>query len=250
MPIGSKIRCTGIRLKIATLCVLGVGFMAQVPAISASASSPQTWNAATDFGAHPSMNPAPDKYGNPGVWSWMSGTVNTPSTYKLLPDYNSKSQNKSACGVKTESWVSSTSSGDPAVFYNAGAKVEEGQDICAPGDVLGGHKLFMAPGSIPNGNVSVDGVIGWDSPITGMVTVSAKVQDINFGACSGGISWELDHGTTTLVGPTVGTGNAKQTFGPLSVSVIAGQSLYLEVGVASGANGECDDSLVKLKIVS
>jgi hypothetical protein len=47
-------------------------------------TSAERWDATTDFAAHPTVNPAPDRYGHGRVWSWMQGSFDTPSSYRLV----------------------------------------------------------------------------------------------------------------------------------------------------------------------
>jgi hypothetical protein len=92
---------------MALLAVSGIVLLTIVPAVSANAlptinrkvDTAKTWNMAGDFVANPKLNPAPDKYGDKGVWSWMYGSTNTPSSYRL-DGYESPSALKAACGVK------------------------------------------------------------------------------------------------------------------------------------------------------
>jgi hypothetical protein len=91
-------------------------------------------------------------------------------------------------------------------------------------------------------------VVGWTSPINGEVSISGKIKGID--PDDSGITWELDHGTTVVAGPTNESGEAASAIGPLSVSVKKGQSLYLEVADGSSGGGGADEVLTTFTITS
>ena len=36
------------------------------------------------MGRNPSLNPAPDSYGDKGVWTYLGGMLNQPSTFRVF----------------------------------------------------------------------------------------------------------------------------------------------------------------------
>ena len=76
------------------VAVLAITALMTTPA---GASATKVWDATHDFGKSPTVNPAPDKYHNAGVWSWEYGTANTPGTYQL-GQFVSPATLKSECG--------------------------------------------------------------------------------------------------------------------------------------------------------
>jgi hypothetical protein len=214
----------------------------------AGATSTKTWNATADFGKHPTVNPAPDKYHHPGVWSWEYGTVNTPSTY-TLGNYQSPATIKADCGSKVKKfygWQAPAGIEDGAtVVYNKGATVTPGQNTCAPRDTFAKKTLFMGPSFE---STSADSIIAWKSPVTGTVSVSGSITGVD--PDETGVTYELDQGTTVLVGPSLESSDTTANFSEPSISVTSGQSLYFEVGDGPSGDGGADVVAVTLSIRS
>jgi hypothetical protein len=211
-----------------------VAVIALVPASSASAGTSKHWNVRAAFAKNPTLNPAPDAYGNPGVWSWMYGSPNTPSTYALDTLHTSE------CGASHIAWLDQNS--NPFVRYNPGKSLT---GFCGTSDVWPKHTILVAPGCYCYGTGGIDSIIGWTSPITGRVRVEGTVQGSN--PNEQGITWELDQGATILLGPNPENDDQVADIGPISVSVTAGQSLYVEIG-NGGDEGAFDDAVLGLTI--
>jgi hypothetical protein len=167
---GREAVATGASRLVALLVVVLGTLMLTV---TASAKAEQTWDLTHDYGAHPESNPAPDQYGDTGVWSFMYGSADTPSSY-ALGSYISPAQTKASCG-RTGFYVWDKAGALPEIAYNAGPMIKEGQDPCEPHAKLATETVSMAP-EIPG---SMSAVVGWKSPITGTVTVSGSVARID-----------------------------------------------------------------------
>jgi hypothetical protein len=237
-------------LWLTVLSLLGGVVLSGLTAIPASAST-KTWNMTTDFAAHPTLNPAPDQYGDSNVWSWMYGTTNTPSSY-MLDTLTSPSTYKASCGVKgVYLWgypISATSSTDPSLTYSK-KTIPAGADTCAPRDSFKKDTMYTSPGcTCTDGTDGLDMIVGWASPIKGNVTVSGEIKGID--SEETGVTWELIKGTTVLAGPTNEGSDTASAIGPLSVSVKKGQSLYLEIADGPSGGGVSDELLTKFIITS
>ena len=201
----------------------------------------QTWDLTTDYASHPQVNPAPDQYGNPGVWSWESGLPGQQSTYKML---TSDPDAYTHCDV-SNIYTWNDNGTNPFVSYNAGATIP---GFCGYAETWNSHTVFVSSGAASTGgDQDVDAIIAWNPPVSGEVTVSATIEGIN--TYEPGITWELYQGDTDLTGPITETGNRLSTIGPMSVTVTKGQPLYLEIG-AGDTNGEFDDSALTFTIKS
>ena len=201
----------------------------------------QVWDLTTDFASHPQLNPAPDQYGNPGVWSWEYGTAGQQSTYQMLTfDHNLDSQCNDG---NLYTWDDNEK--NPFVDYNAGPTIP---GFCGYAETWTSHTLFVSPGSESTGGTQgLDSIIAWNPPVSGEVTVSATIKGIN--TYEPGIIWQLYQGDTDLTGPITETNNQLSTIGPMPVTVTSGQPLYLEIG-AGDTNGEYDDCALTFTIMS
>jgi hypothetical protein len=200
----------------------------------------KVWDLTTDFASHPELNPAPDQYGDAGVWSYEYGTAGQQSTYELDTGY--KWVNPACTYPNVYIWANNGS--NPFVAYNSGPTIPA---FCGFAENWNGHTIIVSPGADSSGGSGVASIIGWKSPLTGEVTVSATIQGIN--TYEPGITWELYQGGEDLTGPITETNNQLSTIGLVSVSVTSGQSLYLEIG-AGGTGGEFDDCTLTFTIES
>ncbi|HEY4811307.1 MAG TPA: hypothetical protein VIH71_09645 [Solirubrobacteraceae bacterium] len=227
--------------------VAGIGValsLMWLPAI-AMASKPRTWDVTRDFAAHKRVNPAPDKYKNPAVWNWLYGEADIPSSYHLMETFFPPATIRKECGVRGFSEWNSTSDlfGLPVVLFNAGPTVERGAAPCAPSAEYPTKTFFMHP---DNGS-SLASVVGWKSPVNGVVTVSGSVRPTDSNVQ--GVVWQLDQGETILLGPSEKADTSETTFGPVTVAVTTGEFLYF--GMSRGAGGgSYDTTAVTLHIVS
>jgi hypothetical protein len=197
------------------------------------------WNLATDFASHPSLNPAPGQYGDSSVWSYEYGTAGQQGTYEL----DTRNNIDSNCNVKNVyQWTNKGQ--NPFVAYNAGPTIDA---FCGLAENWNGHTIIVSPGASSSGGSGVASIIGWKSPITGEVTVSATIKGIN--PSEPGITWELYQGGENLTGPIIETSDRLSTIGPVNVAVTSGQSLYLVIGAGS-TDGQFDDCALTFTVES
>jgi hypothetical protein len=141
--------------------------------------------------------------------------------------------------------------GTPAVWYNAGPTVEEGQDLCAPMATLPTKTVFMH-GALAGSTKSpkfLDAVVRWKAPITGTVTFAGSVRPVDSFVRDSGISWQFDKGQVILASGEIKEDNL-MAFGPLEVSVVSGEYFNLELGRAPGTYGNNDSTAVTLTVTS
>jgi hypothetical protein len=201
----------------------------------------QAWDLTSDFASHPQLNPAPDQYGNPGVWSWEYGRTGQQSTYKML---TSDPGAYTRCRV-TNIYDWDDNGTNPFVSYNAGPTIAR---FCGYAETWNSHTVVVSSGAASTGgDQDLDAIIAWNPPVSGEVTVSATIEGINTN--EPGITWELYQGNTDLTGPITETGDQLSTIGPMSVTVTKGQPLYLEIG-AGETFGEFDDCALTFTIRS
>ena len=201
------------------------------------------WDLTQAFAEHPEENPLPDQFNNPGVWRWMSGEADTPTSYVLMENFHPSTEIEEACGVKGFfEWTKEVSLFSlPAVFYNSGPTLAKGENGCAGSARYPTKTFFMHP---DNGS-SLASIVGWQSPITSVVTISGSVQPTD--SHTEGIIWQLDQGSAILLGPTGEASDSLTSFGPTTVSVNAGESLYFEIGRGK-RGGSFDTTAVTLDI--
>jgi hypothetical protein len=240
-----------VRLHRAHLLVLaallGTVLSAGLLTTTASAVTAKTWTIGeTLVKGTGHLNPAPDRFKDKAVWSYMWGEADTPSSYVLDKSYANAKQEKRNCGTQEFRVWRGAGSLPPGMWFNAGPAVEEGQDRCAPLAHYPADSFFMHPGL--EAGPSNYAVARWKSPITGTITLSGSVQVIDAGVS--GVAWQLDNGSAILAGPGEMRDTSRAVFGPLTIQVVAGESLYLEVGRAAGVSGSNDGTEVSLTITS
>src|ERR1700729_3635834 len=156
---------------LSAFSALVVGAGGFMPLSAATASTGQAWNLTSDFASHPTLNPAPDQYGNPGVWGWKYGMAGMPSTFKLLDKTDDP-----GCGVKNiHSWQYNSDL-NPNVSYNPGPAIP---NWCGSNETWPTHTVLIAPGDTAQGTGNIDSIVDWKSPITASVHVSITIQGIN-----------------------------------------------------------------------
>jgi hypothetical protein len=207
-------------------------------------TQPETWNLASEFPTT-MKNPATDEHGNKKVWLFATERANG-AEYKRMKDFEGPAKLEAECGLK-ESYLFGSGS-TPAILYNGGPTLEEGQNPCAPSATYRTKTVIVGPGHLGTPDYAV---VGWKSPITGSVTVSGSVEpvDSNVFQPASGIEFLLDYGSTVLAGPTESHEDSEIPFGPLSVSATRGHYLYLKVGAAAWpSNGAWDSTAITLTI--
>ena len=196
-----------------------------------------TWDLAADFQLSPNQaNPAPDRYGNPGVWSYRTGLRGDPATYLLMSTFTDARHEID--GLETWSGTSLPPDFVPHVGINASG---------ADADYLGIHW--------PAGRILVhphDGlhaaVIAWTSPITDNVNVRGRAKLAQLPGCGNGISWSIWRGYDPLLGGVVPPGEPAERW-QTRVAVEEGETIYLIIDARSG-NFTCDSTDLGLKITA
>ncbi len=215
-----------------------------ISSTTAIAATPKTWDLVKESRAHRNENPIPDKNKVPETWSWMYGEADTPSSDLLLEHLHTPPEIKAVCGVRGfYEWNTGPGiAALPAVFYSIGPAVPRGGNACAPSAEYPRKAFFMHP---DNGS-SLAAVVRWKAPVTRTFAVSGSIQPMDSNVQ--GIVWQLDKGSTILAGPSEKTDDTLTSFGPITVAVSAGESLYLEMtkGIAGGS---FDTTSVTLRIV-
>jgi hypothetical protein len=91
-------------------------------------------------------------------------------------------------------------------------------------------------------------VVGWTSPVTARVTMTASFQSAQLVNCGNGIQWTLDRGAATLIRAQVTPLQTGEGFSiPLSVQVK--QTFYLTIN-SYQQDYSCDSTLVAWTIAT
>ena len=198
-----------------------LGFRNQGECVSLAAHGGHIWNLADDFllSATPE-NPAPDSEETPEVWYFLSSTglEHDPATYELYTNYTVFDANR-------EGW--------------------DGGALVPTVSILKGiHRVFVHPGD------GVLTVVGWRSPVTGVVLVRGLFEDDRSQTCPGGdgVQWAIDASTgasTTTLASGVLVADASAGFA-LSTAVTEGDFLYFSVD--PNTNDLCDTTFLDLTI--
>jgi hypothetical protein len=217
--------------------------VAPVQGAPAQQSTCTSWNLATDFQISPNQaNPNPDSCGNPAVWYFYGGNPNY--THVLLQTFTSDFLSINGLEAWMGPHFSQPNDLLPVIGTNATGVVQHPSTITWPADVILVHPY--ATGGL---------TVGWQSPVTGIVSVTGGVTDLDAN-CGNGINWFIAHGTTTLASGGYPNGG-KQPFANgqggsslASVSVTAGDFLYVVVGPGKNNDFGCDSTELDLTITS
>jgi len=212
------------RMSVGTVIVFAL-VAALVPVAAQAGTAGKVWNAAADFQVFPNQaNPGPDSYGNAGVWSYLhsDATVHDPSHYVPFDHY-------SVIASNVEQW----DTGVPGKPFLVG--VERGL-----------HQMLLHPNIGCNFTCFLYAVIGWRSPINGVVNVYGDLHLPPASICASGhgINWSVDKGSSSLVTGTTVLGGAG-TF-TATIGVKRGDSLYFVVD--PGFDTDCDLTFLDLTI--
>jgi hypothetical protein len=90
------------------------------------------------------------------------------------------------------------------------------------------------------------GLIGWKSPISGLVNVTGFFSDLD-PQCGNGVIWSVDKGSQTLASGTIANGGPSQSFNLVAVPVVVGQVLYFTVDPNNG-DYACDSTGVDVTV--
>lgn len=213
------------------------------------------WNLARDFRVFPAQaNPNPDVCGTPGVWHFLESNPATfpahdPAGYTLLPEFLTNHLNTPGL----EAWQGTHFENGPTnklpsvVINNTGALLTLGP-ITWPANVVGVHPLKDL------GDTEFV-IVGWRSPLTGTVTVSGGVAELN--SCGNdGIGWSIDHfdgqTNTNVASGSIPNGGAQQfqngAGGTNLTSVAVNQGDFLYFLVDPQADMGCDSTALDIVI--
>lgn len=217
--------------------IAGLALFSVMATLPTSAPSVKIWNLTTDFARHPKLNPAPDGYGHKRVWSWDYGKTGKPNTFKLDDQTDAIDP---ACHISgVYQWVDKGN--DPFGAYVSGSTIN---NICGENENWKRHTVVVSPGAEATGTRGVDAIIGWKSPISGKVKVSATIKGVN--PSEQGVTWALYQGAKILVRPRSEAHDSLATI-TKSVTVEQSQSLYLEIS-SGGNDGNFDDCMLTFTI--
>lgn len=185
----------------------------------------QVWDPAADFRGSPNqLNPSPDRYGNPDVWSYLrsASDAHDPAGYSALPDFE-------------------VVNGNAMLWYE--------RDLFS---LLIGHRreeptIWFHPWSDGNRANNHHAVLGWRSPVTGIVTLSGRVEHTEPTCIVGltdGTTFSIDHEGTTLRTIVVTPGE-REAF-EVTALVASGEALYFVVDPGRASN--CDNTSLQLTI--
>jgi hypothetical protein len=212
--------------------------MIAVLAVAPANTLARSYVAAKELGAKEARSKNPD-----GAWSRMYGEADDPATYNLMSVYLNEPFFESACGVKDDSSWDGSAAYLPAVGYYAGKTLTPGQDACAPDITIKKNTLWMIPEATSGGANAA--ILAWTASTSGTVTVSGSVQTIESGLT--GITWQVDHNATVLAGPVAMTTDTTKKFKSLTVDVLAGESIDLEIAHIN-PDGYSDTVAVKMTV--
>lgn len=198
------------------------------------------WNLARDFRTYPGQeNPNRDSCGNLDIWHFLQGDENTypmriPSTYHQLMNF--RSELGFLPGLNA--WEGTTGpdpsfSGQPWIGVN-----NTGSTYYAPDGIvwsLGASAVHPSGNPFP----ARPAIVGWQSPVSGFVSVTGGVSDFDAGGPEDGILWFIDHydGTnnTSLASGSIAAGGSQDFSQGIeentltSVEVQQGEYLYFIV---------------------
>jgi len=163
--------------------------------------------------------------GADGVWYFLQSKtfVHNPRTYELITTYY-----EPCVSDAVSHWVDGMPCWQNPVPDSAGYRLPlVGINTLFTTQVVKNfgfppRSVFMHPSSTGLA------IIGWKSPLTGLVNVSGFFSDLD-PTGSTGVKWSVDKGSTRLASGTIQNGGAPQTFSLASVSITAGQVLYFTI---------------------
>ena len=244
-PTTSRLR-PRIALGSALVVASALGAVAEAPTSQAEPRSSAVWSLASDFvtAASPA-NPSPDQFGNPGVWQYLSASLDhNVAGYRLLPEFI-----PNRFGIPgLQGWQGTTDSGGeldrlPHVSINTRLDNPLAPDLDWPAGTVLVHPLPERAAAV-----------GWRSPINGHVMIDGVVSDASTG-CGDGVTWSIDRAGGSLTSGTIANGGS-QTFSTgtggaaslLDVTVRKGDQLYFLVGPGPNGDHGCDSTRLDIAI--
>jgi hypothetical protein len=214
-------------------------------ALAVTATAQTTWKLSKDLLA--TNNQISFSQGANGVWYFLqsSSFKHLPKTYQFLAAYLEPCVPSGTPPIDgLACWRNPVPAADgsqlPLVAVNF-TYVTQFPNVTL-GDPFGipARSVVMHPGEVGLG------IIGWKSPITGVINVAGYFSDLDPN-CGNGIIWSVDRGGQKLATGTIANGGPLQTFSLTGVSVFAGQVLYFVVDPNAG-DYFCDSTGVDVTI--
>lgn len=190
-----------------------------------------TWDPVEDWRSAPNQeNPSRDRYGNPGVWSYLQSTSSghNPSSYLLLPNFE---------GI--DAWKQQGMDGTSPDLHQAWTEPS----------VINAFVGLATPDGEPQSmylHPAVLAILAWTSPVDGGITISGVVARPQYPCpdAHGGLLFSIERGATTLRAISLASGQ-RSAFN-LTTSVSIGETMYLIVD--SDGDAVCDLTSLQLRI--
>jgi hypothetical protein len=203
--------------KLTVLCLA-------ICALAVTATAQTTWKLSRDLLA--TNNQISFNQGANGVWYFLrsSSLAHLPKTYQFLSAYFEPcvSDSFSTFADGMSCWQNPDL--ERGIYRIPLVGINSTFTSQSPNGVFGipPRSVFMHPSS------SGLAIIGWKSPITGLVDVTGFFSDLDPTGATG-VIWSVDKGGQRLTSGTIDNGGPPQTFTLVRVSVSAGQVLYFTV---------------------
>ncbi len=186
----------------------------------ATASPAFVWDAVLNFREFPKqLNPNPDAYGNPAVWSYLHapGGAHDPARYVRFTEFD---------GANRDAWFDRRYEG------------------LAVGWPLGSQSLTLQPwGTGPNDTRAA--IVAWRSPFDAAISVAGRVEVD--GVCGDGIGFWMDKGGNAIERFTLSRGTRDLAF---TLNVVRGDALYFGVDPGSSGDSSCDTTYLRVTITA
>jgi hypothetical protein len=156
------------------------------------------------------------------TWQYMKATTGANNDYELLPLF-------ATVDVGFGAWRSAVADPDNTFLPYIG--LNNGEIQLHPGDLTAGA---------PYTSGKAAAVIGWKSPVAGLVLASFSLADRNPAQGSDGVSYALfeQGNAVALTSGTINNGGASGTIDVSNIPVSLGQMLYLEIGPRTSINAD------------
>jgi hypothetical protein len=191
--------------------------------LAVTAAAQTTWKLSTNLLV--TSNEISFNQGANGVWYFLESRsfAHDPKSYKFLSDYSSPCNtnplevliNGVSCWRNPD--LDSQGNHAPLVGVNFTYRTQFTNNFGIPR-----RSVWMHPG------IDRLAIVGWKSPITGLVNVAGYFSDLDPN-CGNGVIWSVDRVRTKLASGTIANGGASQSFSLVNVSVGTGQVLYFVV---------------------
>jgi len=178
------------------------------------------WDAVLNFREFPNqLNPSPDGYGNPAVWSYFHAASDTKDSagYLRFTEFD---------GTQRDAWVDSR------------------YDGLAVGWPLGSDSLTLQPwGNGPKQGRAA--IAAWRAPFDAAISVAGRVEVD--GMCGDGIVFWIDKGSESIERYALSRGARDLA---LKLNVVRGETLFFSVDPGPNGNSSCDSTFLRLAITA